>query len=224
MRRFQPYSAIVNALKESKKLDLIDTQNGEAVKRKTPLGTTEKTDIKVFEDRAMPRSIYAKGFGPEGEKTQFDIEAFFEPYGPTNAIRLRRADDKNFKGSVFVEFESEELQKKFLELDPKPKWNDTELKIMSKRQYCDDKVKDIEAGRIKPNEKRGRGGHRGGKDDRDWRDRRDEDRKNGRGGGRGGRGRGRGGRGRGGDRREGGDTRRSSDSTSKPKEIQRDER
>ncbi|SLM38530.1 lupus la protein [Lasallia pustulata] len=99
----------------------------------------------------MPRSVYVKGFGEEVPSTQFDIEAFFAPYGPTNAIRLRRNNEKLFKGSVFVEFETDDLQKAFLELETKPKWDGKELQIMSKKQYCDQKVEDIKAGKIKSN-------------------------------------------------------------------------
>lgn len=190
MRRFQPFSAIVEALKSSEILELTD--NDTCVRRKVPLPESVKdahdpTVVKVFEDQAMSRSAYAKGFGREEPSTQFDIEAFFAPYGPTNAIRLRRTADKIFKGSVFVEFDSEETQKKFLALDPKPKWKGQELIIKSKKDYCEEKVRDIEAGRIKPSRSRGgyrgrgRGGDRRGgrRDDRDWRERRAEDQKRG---------------------------------------------
>lgn len=201
MRRFQPFSAIVEALKTSEHVELTD--NDTAVKRKVPLPEDVSNEhnedvIKVFEDKAMARSIYAKGFGREEPSTQFDIEAFFAPYGPVNAIRLRRAHDKTFKGSVFVEFASEEKQKEFLALDPKPKWKDQDLVIKSKKEYCDEKVEEIKAGNVKPSSSsrgrggrgrggRGRGGRgrggRGGREDsrneRDWRDRRAEDQKNG---------------------------------------------
>jgi lupus La protein len=181
MRHFQPFSAIVEALKSSELLELVDDDT--KVRRKVPLpenvtDSFDPTVVKVFEDQAMARSIYAKGFGTEGPTTQFDIEAFFLPYGPTNAIRLRRTHDKVFKGSVFVEFESEETQKKFLALDPKPKWKGEELLIKSKKEYCEEKVRDIEAGRIKPsNNYRSRGRDR--EDNRDWRERRAEDQKRG---------------------------------------------
>lgn len=194
MRRFQPFSAVVEALRSSETLELTD--NDTCVRRKVPLpesvsDAASQNVVKVFEDKAMNRSIYAKGFGEEEPSTQFDIEAFFAPYGPTNAIRLRRAHDKTFKGSVFVEFDSEETQQKFLALDPKPKWKGQDLIIKSKKEYCEEKVKDIEAGRVKPSGGRGgfrgrgrggrggRGGHggRGGRNDRDWRDRRAGDHK-----------------------------------------------
>lgn len=200
MRHFQPFSAVVAALKESTVLDVVDD---DSVKRRVPLDETfNETSIeqvkKVYETAAMARSVYVKGFGEETPSTQFDIEAFFTPYGPTNAIRLRRTTNKLFKGSVFVEFDSEETQKAFLALDPKPKWKGTDLTIKSKKAYCDEKVDDIQAGKIRRNSPDTRKS-----DDRDWRVRRDEDRKGGfkddrnKGGNRGsgrGRGRGRGGR------------------------------
>ncbi|MCJ1468597.1 hypothetical protein MMC07_007226 [Pseudocyphellaria aurata] len=194
MRHFQPLAAIVEALKESKVLNLVD--NDSCVQRKVPLPKTVKDKPmreieKVYEDEAMARSVYAKGFGEEKPSTQFDIEAFFADYGPTNSVRLRRAHDKMFKGSVFVEFDSEKTQKAFLALDPKPKWKGTDLDIKSKKQYCDEKVEDIREGRIQPNsnskpwlprgnKQKSRGDRRGGdNDDRDWRSRRDNDSKSG---------------------------------------------
>lgn len=229
MRHFQPLSAVVDALKESTILNVVEDDT--AIQRKTPLpeGLVGKPMVeiqKVHEDKTMARSVYAKGFGEEQPSTQFDIEAFFAQHGSTNSVRLRRSYDGLFKGSVFVEFDSEETQKAFLALDPKPKWQGNELQIKSKKQYCDDKVDDIAAGRVRPNEfdddnrfhqkddrdwagrDRDRRGGKGDrrdrddKDDRDWRVRREDDRKSGfkdRNGGKH-RGHGGSGRGRGGNR------------------------
>ena len=198
MRHFQPFEAIANAMKDSTFLELCDD---DCIRRKEPLPKElddgpDPDAIQIFEDRAMPRSVYVKGFGEEDQHTQFDIEAFFGEHGTTNAVRLRRSDDKTFKGSVFVEFDSEETAKNFLEKDPKPQFKGKDLQVMSKKEYCEKKVDDIKAGRTKPNkqyEKGGRGRHndrdRGGRDqykrkrddedDRDWRVRRDEDRSRG---------------------------------------------
>ena len=181
MRHFQPLSAVITALKDSATLDVVDVDEDTCVRRKFPLSSDLKNmpmvDIqKVHEDAAMARSVYAKGFGEEEPGTQFDIEAFFAEFGSTNSVRLRRTIEKTFKGSVFVEFDSEETQKKFLSLDPKPKWRGKDLQIKSKKQYCDDKVDDIAAGRIRRNENPyvEPRGHKTG--EKDWRVRRDEDR------------------------------------------------
>ena len=218
MRHFQPLSAIVDAIKESAVLNIVEDDT--AIQRKTPLpeGLVGKPMVeiqKVHEDKSMARSIYAKGFGEEQPSSQFDIEAFFAEHGSTNSVRLRRSYDGTFKGSVFVEFDSEETQKAFLALDPKPKWKGNELQIKSKKQYCDDKVDGIAAGLVRPNNdsyfqgKGKKGGRRDkddrdDRDDRDWRVRREDDRKSSfkdRNGGKhrgfGASGRGRGGRGRG---------------------------
>ncbi|RMZ79962.1 hypothetical protein DV738_g3089, partial [Chaetothyriales sp. CBS 135597] len=192
MRHFQPFSAIVSALKESTLLELTD--NDTCVRRKEPLPAEfdngpAPNAVRIFEDRAMPRCVYAKGFGEEVPSTQFDIEAFFAPYGPTNAVRLRRTEDKLFKGSVFVEFATEDLAQAFLALDPKPLFQGKELQIMSKKEYCDKKVQDIKDGKIKANKPRdkssgnhergGRGDRRGGARSGRDRDRDHQDRKNG---------------------------------------------
>jgi len=204
MRRFQPYSAVLAALKESTFLSVTDD---EQLQRRTPLpsATTEdpSDNITLYDDVTRSRSIYAKGFGAEEPSTQVDIEAFFAPYGPINAIRLRRSHpEKIFKRSVFVEFDSDETAKAFLELESKPKWKgDVELLILSKEDYVRGKAEDVKAGRIKGSRGRGgargrggRGGNRDGDERSERRERRDGDR-GGR-GGRGGRGRGdRGGRG-----------------------------
>lgn len=174
MRHFQPFSAVVKALKESETLEVNDKDQ---IRRKNPLPEDVGTEfddarqkaIQLFEDRSQPRSIYAKGFGEEGPRTQFDIEAFFAPYGPVNAVRLRRTAFKAFKGSVFVEFDSEETQQAFLALDPKPKFNGSDLLILSKKAYVEQKLEDIKSGKIRANDEphrrdhggRGRGGFRG---------------------------------------------------------------
>ncbi|RSM20502.1 hypothetical protein CDV31_000728 [Fusarium ambrosium] len=210
MRTFQPYSAVVAAIKESKFLELSGEEGEEEVKRKYPYKpmNTSKTKVEAA-------TVYVKGFGDETPNTQFDLETFFAQFGEVKGLKLRRTNENLFKGSVFVTFADEEEANKFIKLEPSPKWKEHDLKIMSKRAYCDEKNELIRQGKIEPNasnprkfyegresgNKGGRGRGRGGKDfggrdQDDWKKRRENDQKNGfrdrRGGGRGGRGRGRG--------------------------------
>ncbi|KAF7548985.1 hypothetical protein G7046_g8485 [Stylonectria norvegica] len=232
MRTFQPYTAVVAALRESKILDVEGEEGEEEVKRKDPYKPMAAGKAKV-----EAATIYAKGFGDENPDTQFDLESFFAQYGEIKGLKLRRTNENLFKGSAFVTFADEDEAKKFLALDPTPQWKGHDLKVMTKRAYCDEKSDLIRQGKLEPNasnpkkfyegkdpnnrNSRGRGrGNRDGGDSRegrdpdDWKKRRNDDQKSGfndrRGGGRGGRGRGRGGRGgrgrgdRGGRDRDGG--------------------
>ncbi|KAF6838008.1 RNA-binding la domain protein [Colletotrichum musicola] len=210
MRRFQPYSAVVAAMKESSVVVIAGEEGEETIQRKQAYTPSN--------DKYNARCVYVKGFGDEEPSTQFDLEAFFTQFGPINAVRLRRTAEKLFKGSVFVEFPDEEAAQKFLATEPKPQWKGHDLKIMPKVDYVKEKSALISAGKLEPNTSRrffegkdgadrGRGGARGrggrgnfnGKDN--WKQRRENDQKSGfrdrRGGGRG--------RGRGGDRRGGRD-------------------
>ncbi|PMD47521.1 hypothetical protein L207DRAFT_159564 [Hyaloscypha variabilis F] len=202
MKRFQPVSAVVAALRESKFLEISGPEGQETVNRK------DGYSAHAVRPSVDPRSVYVKGFGDEEPSSQFDIEAFFAQFGPTNAVRLRRTPEKLFKGSVFVEFADEETARNFLALDPKPLWKDKyPLKIQSKKDYTEEKLQDIKDGKIEPAESwgprgrgggyrgnnnrggrghykndsggRGRGDSRGDRDPDDWKKRREEDRANG---------------------------------------------
>lgn len=219
MRSFQPYSAVVAALRESAVLDVSGDEGEETVKRKVPYKPMAEGRVKM-----EASTVYVKGFGDESPDTQFDLESFFANFGEIKGLKLRRTNEGLFKGSVFVTFPDEEAAKKFIELDPAPTYKGHDLKIMSKRDYCEEKSELIRQGKLEPNSssqkkffegrdstRRGfRGKQRGGREGGDdWKKRREHDQKKGfqdrRGGGRGrgGRGRGRGrGLGRGG--RDGG--------------------
>lgn len=196
MRRFKDYKSLLEAVKASTTLSVTD--DGE-ITRKTPLSDKFTMDVdenkKVVLDATMPRSVYIKGFGDEEEKTQTDIEDFMRPYGDFKAVRMRRVpygiSAGLFKGSVFVEFADEDALKAFLAIDPKPKYRDNDLEIMSKKDYVEMKNEEIKDGKTKANPPR----EARNKSD-NWNDRRDRDNNN-RGGS----------RGRGGNKRGGGDRR-----------------
>ncbi|KAK5660337.1 hypothetical protein OQA88_12878 [Cercophora sp. LCS_1] len=205
MTRFEPYSAVVAALKESKIVQITGADGEEMVSRKVAYKSDPNGPKKRF-----AQSVYIKGFGEETDTLQVDIEAWAAKYGEVDRIKLRREDDGKFKGSVFIEFHNPELAEKFVALDPAPKFQDKELVIMTKTAYTEMKLEQIRSGEIEPSKAkpnnfyegktghRGRGGHhKGDRNKENGKHGRDNER-NGFRGGRGGRGRGRGGRGRGG--------------------------
>ena len=75
MRHFQPYSAVRDAVAASKFLNLSeDDQITRKVALSEKFGEDAEENKKIASTANMARSIYAKGFGPEDEKTQLDIE------------------------------------------------------------------------------------------------------------------------------------------------------
>ena len=210
MRRFQPYSAVVAALRDSKFLQVVGDEGKEKVNRKNPY-----KPVPTARAKHEASTVYAKGFGDETPTTQFDLESFFAKFAEVKGLKLRRDNDGLFKGSVFVTFADQETADNFVKQDPAPKWGDQDLKIMTKQAYCNEKSDLIRQGKLEPNatgpkkfyegkdstrvnsDRRGGGrGGRGPRDSDDWKSRRDNDQRNGSRGGRG-RGRGRGGRDRG---------------------------
>lgn len=132
MRRFQPYTAVVEALRESTELDV--DESGEKVKRKNELKPFTATNGPVS------RSVYVKNLPEETKTLQVDLEKYFEQFGKVKVVRLRRTDDGQFKGSVFVEFSTLEEKDAFVEkgtAEEKLKYNDAELEVMSKKAYLD---------------------------------------------------------------------------------------
>ncbi|KAI9310909.1 hypothetical protein BX666DRAFT_2032400 [Dichotomocladium elegans] len=87
------------------------------------------------------RSIYAKGFpvSPESPSRQALIK-YFKEFGRVLMLKMRTDEQRNFKGSVFVEYESPEVAKevivKQLEYEGK------ELEVMSKQEYIDMKARE----------------------------------------------------------------------------------
>ncbi|KAI1415883.1 hypothetical protein F5Y13DRAFT_139515 [Hypoxylon sp. FL1857] len=214
MRRFKPYSAVVEALKTSQRLVIEGAEGEETVRRKEPCKPS-----KDIEDQIEERTTYIKGFGEETKTSQFDIEEFLFQYGEVNAVRLRRDDtgeDRVFKGSVFVEWANLSTAWKFETLKPQPEWKGHPLIIMPKsvydRQSQEEERERAFKGHLNYGQhaKSGRGSHQSrgnhrGSDSGNWKQRREEDQRNGFNDRRGrrdlrGRGRGRGNnRGRGGD-------------------------
>ncbi|GIL71586.1 hypothetical protein Vretimale_716 [Volvox reticuliferus] len=99
-------ATVADILDKSSTLQLDETRT--KIKRKTPLA--DENEIARAVDA---RSIYARPFPMES--TVDAITEFFSNYAPVNCVRMRRhMRSKGFKGSVFVEFASQEDAEKVL--------------------------------------------------------------------------------------------------------------
>ncbi|KAJ7063038.1 hypothetical protein C8F01DRAFT_1131245 [Mycena amicta] len=105
------------------------------------INVRRKTEVQEPKDQ-FERSVYAKGFPEEDETLQARLEAFFEQYGPTNAVRMRRDADKKFKSSVFAEFTSLDSCAAFISASPSPSFEGSPLNVMSKEDYCNMKIRE----------------------------------------------------------------------------------
>jgi lupus La protein len=123
---------VIKALKSSSMLE-VDKDNV-MVRRITALPEENTQDV---------RSVYVKGIPADAHLE--DLETFFGKFGKVNAVRMRRYKaTKDFKGSVFVEFATEQEAKTFVEQQQNLKYKeaDTEpLLVKTKNDYSAEKEK-----------------------------------------------------------------------------------
>lgn len=105
------FKVILEALKQSTtNLLEIDEENNK-IRRAKPL----PENLSEFETSLKQNTVYVKGF--PATTTLDDLYAFFEPHGKVLQIFMRRfPTTKQFKGSVFVTFETSEQVKQLMDL------------------------------------------------------------------------------------------------------------
>eukprot|EP00029_Vermamoeba_vermiformis_P009980 TRINITY_DN514_c0_g2_i1.p1 TRINITY_DN514_c0_g2~~TRINITY_DN514_c0_g2_i1.p1 ORF type:complete len:333 (+),score=140.51 TRINITY_DN514_c0_g2_i1:37-999(+) len=115
---------IANVVQSSDQLIL--SEDRKFVKRSAPLPET---------DTMNERSVYVKGF-PEDEAgvTVDSVTKFFETHGKVLSVRPRRTKEKKFKGSIFIEFDTEETAKKVSDLK-EVKWGEQTLTLLQRSEY-----------------------------------------------------------------------------------------
>lgn len=129
---------IIDALKKStSELLEIDEEN-KKIRRSRPL----PENLSEFETNIKQNTVYVKGFAPE--MTLDELYAFFEQHGKVLQIFMRRLPaTKQFKGSVFVTFETSEQMKAFMDLE-EVKHNDNVLQRELQEDYLKRKGPQLE--------------------------------------------------------------------------------
>ncbi|XP_064419775.1 lupus La protein isoform X2 [Latimeria chalumnae] len=121
---------IVEALCKSKTGLLEIHEDKSKIRRSPNKPLPEITD--QYRNSIKNRSVYVKGFPTDASLD--DIKEWFEDKGTVENIQMRRNIQKEFKGSIFAVFDSDDSAKKFTEL-PQLKYKDTEMIILFKDAY-----------------------------------------------------------------------------------------
>ncbi|RNA41342.1 lupus La [Brachionus plicatilis] len=137
------FQVIVDALKKSKSNLLEIDEEKKKIRRAKPL----PENLSEFETNIKQNTVYAKGF--DSQMTLDDLFSFFEEHGKILHIFMRRFPaTKEFKGSVFVTFETNEQMRKFLDLE-EVKYKDTVISRELQEDYLKRKAPVLE--KIKEN-------------------------------------------------------------------------
>jgi len=124
-------NVVIKALKNYKSPIIELSEDDKNIRRINPL---------PLEDTLTQKSIYAKKFPSDYSIDQ--VQQFFQTYGNVASVRLRRALNKQFKGSVFVEFNTVEEAKKVAA--SKLTFNNENLIIMMKQDYLNMKKEELQ--------------------------------------------------------------------------------
>lgn len=128
------HEVIVAAVRKSKNEIVEVSEDGKKIRR-LPTKVVPEFTVEHKQDE-KDRSVYCKGFPLDYSLEK--LEEFFEDKGQIENILMRKDEEKKFKGSVFIKFQTVDGVKDFLALES-VKCGDTELVKKSKEQYFQDK-------------------------------------------------------------------------------------
>ncbi|OCT63573.1 lupus La protein homolog B isoform X1 [Xenopus laevis] len=124
------FNIILQALKKSK-TELLEINEEKCKIRRSPAKPLPELN-EDYKNSFKHRSVYIKGFPTI---TNLDeIKEWLNDKGPIENIQMRRTLQREFKGSVFLVFNTEDGAKKFLE-DKNLKYKDNDMIILSREEY-----------------------------------------------------------------------------------------
>jgi len=144
------FDEIFKALEKSKSgLLELDTTN-KKIRRNLEKAVPSRIDHEANR-LAKLKTLYVKGFPTE--YTLDNIEEFFEGKGDVIFIKMRRDDTSKFKGSIFVEFATQEMANNFLQQDLAI--DESVLEKMTREDYYKKKDEEKKAGKGKGKQNEG---------------------------------------------------------------------
>ncbi|XP_049451122.1 lupus La protein [Epinephelus fuscoguttatus] len=124
-------SVIVKALQKSKTGLLEMSEDKTKIRRSADKPLPEMNDD--YKDALKHKSVYMKGFPLD---TSLDaIQDWLSGKGNIENIQMRRNLQRQFKGSVFICFDTEESSKQFLERSDIKSFKDNEMLVLSREDY-----------------------------------------------------------------------------------------
>ncbi|KAM3862094.1 lupus La protein [Diretmus argenteus] len=124
-------SVIVGALQKSKTGLLEMSEDKTKIRRSPSKPLPEVND--EYKDALKHKSVYIKGFPLE---TNLDeIQEWLNGKGSIENIQMRRNLQRQFKGSVFLCFDTEEASKQFLERSDIKSFKDNDMLVLSREDY-----------------------------------------------------------------------------------------
>ncbi|XP_061736046.1 lupus La protein isoform X1 [Nerophis ophidion] len=122
---------IISALKKSTTGLLEISEDKTKIRRSQEKPLPELTD--EYKDTVKHKSVYIKGFPLA--TTLDEIQEWLNGKGNIENVQMRRDMERQFKGSVFICFDSEESSKKFLERTDIKSFKDNEMLVLSRGDY-----------------------------------------------------------------------------------------
>ncbi|KAL0963823.1 hypothetical protein UPYG_G00314090 [Umbra pygmaea] len=124
-------NVIVESLKKSK-TGLLEVSEDKTKVRRIPSKALPELN-EEYKDALKHKSVYIKGFPLD--TTLDEIEGWLNGKGVIENIQMRRNLEKNFKGSVFLVFDTEEAAKQFLDRPDTKTYKENEMIVLSREEY-----------------------------------------------------------------------------------------
>nr|XP_020452001.1 lupus La protein [Monopterus albus] len=142
-------SVIVAALQKSKTGLLEISEDKTKVRRSPNKPLPEQND--EYRDALKQKSVYIKGFPLN--TTLDEIQEWLNGKGAIENIQMRRTLLRQFKGSVFICFDTEESSKQFLQRSDIKSFKDNEMLVLSREDYHAKKLEERKQSRAETKSK-----------------------------------------------------------------------